>query len=152
VGCLSGSRNISRNKSPPFTVEQASCLYKIELVDFGWERDADWLLLGAGSGLMVSVMDQETRHRYCIDTDVLPKDRWSVFGDWLMMMERAVDRVNACGWFSRYENGLPLINALSVLKKRPLVYFGAYERPDLLKRFTVARDLGDFVDRLHALP
>ena len=136
----------------PFSVEQANALYRIDLVDFGYERPGNWLLVSAGSGLMLSVMDCERRHRYCLDTDPMPKGCWRTLSDWLQMMERAVDRVNACGWFSRYENGLPLIGALAALEKRPLVYFGAYERPDLLNRFDVARDLGDFIDRLNALP
>jgi len=135
----------------PFTVEQAGRFYRIECIDYG-KRAGEWLLVGAGTGLMMSVMDQEPRLRYCLDTDIIIRTpAWSHFADWLQLMERACGRVIACGWFSRYANGLPLIEALTVLQKRPLVYFGGYERPDLLAHCDVAVDVGEFVARLNAL-
>ncbi len=110
--------------------------------------DGNWLLLGAGTGLMMSVMDMEPRHRYCIDTDILTPEEWARMPDWLTLMEGCTDRINACGWFSRYENGLRMLDVLRGLKRRPTVYFGAYERPDLLSHFDVAADVQDFVIRL----
>lgn len=134
-----------------FTARQAGELYRIDkYVDY--ERaDGNWLLLGAGSGLMMSIMDMEPRHRYCIDTDILTPDEWARMPDWLTLMEGCCDRINACGWFSRYENGLRMLEALRGLKRRPLVYFGAYERPDLLAHCDVAADVDEFVARLRAL-
>jgi hypothetical protein len=131
-----------------FTARHAGELYRIDkYVDF--ERDdGNWLLLGAGSGLMMSIMDVEPRHRYCIDTDILTPEEWARLPDWLTLMEGCCDRINACGWFSRYENGLRMLEVLRGLKRRPLVYFGAYERPDLLEHFDVAGDIADFIVRL----
>ena len=131
-----------------FTARHAGELYRIDkYVDYERE-DGNWLLLGAGSGLMMSIMDMEPRHRYCIDTDILTPDEWARMPDWLTLMEGCCDRINACGWFSRYENGLRMLAVLRGLKRRPLVYFGAYERPDLLEPFEVASDVQDFLIRL----
>lgn len=133
-----------------FTVVQICQLYRIDCIDF--ERCVgSWLLMGAGTGLMMAVMDQEPRIRYCLDTDVLPREQWARLPDWLQCMEVTCGRVLACGWFSRYENGLPLIGALKALKRPPLVYFGAYERPDLLEHCEVACDVGDFIARIRAI-
>jgi hypothetical protein len=135
----------------PFTVEQASRFYRIECVDCEHSQ-GNWLLLGAGSGLMMAILDQEPRFRYCLDTDLLIRTAdWLRMPSWLTLMEGACDRIAACGWFSRYENGLPLIDALSALTRRPLVYFGAYERPDLLAHCDAASDLTSFIMRLNAL-
>lgn len=131
-----------------FTVEQASRFYRIEPIDYGHEREGDWLLLGAGTGLMMSCMDLIPEHRYCIDTDVLSAAEWDRLPSWLTLMEGAVTRINACGWFSRYENGLKMIGALSVLKRRPCVYFGPYEKPELLASFEQLGSLSSFVRRL----
>jgi hypothetical protein len=134
-----------------FTARQAGELYRIDkFVDYERE-DGNWLLLGAGSGLMMSIMDVEPRHRYCIDTDILTPEEWARMPDWLTLMEGCCDRINACGWFSRYENGLRLLELLRGLKRRPTVYFGAYERPDLLEGYDVASDVADFVVRLRGL-
>ncbi len=131
-----------------FTVRHAGELYRIDkYVDYQRE-DGNWLLLGAGSGLMMSIMDMEPRHRYCIDTDILTPEEWARMPDWLVLMESCCDRINACGWFSRYENGLRLLELLRGLKRRPTVYFGAYERPDLLEPFDAAGDVDDFLIRL----
>ena len=131
-----------------FTARQAGELYRIDkYVDYE-RQDGNWLLLGAGSGLMMSIMDMEPRHRYCIDTDILTPDEWARMPDWLTLMEGCCDRINACGWFSRYENGLRLLELLRGLKRRPTVYFGAYERPDLLGHCDVAADVDDFIIRL----
>ncbi|MGC8518479.1 MAG: hypothetical protein ACP5P4_08105 [Steroidobacteraceae bacterium] len=131
-----------------FTARQAGELYRIDkFVDYERE-DGNWLLLGAGSGLMMSIMDLEPRHRYCIDTDILTPEEWDRMPDWLTLMEGCCDRINACGWFSRYENGLRMLKLLRGLKRRPTVYFGAYERPDLLEPFDVAGGIEDFIIRL----
>ncbi len=54
-----------------FTIEQASRLYRIPVID--WERPSTGLLIASGSGLMMSVMDTVPELRWCIDFDGLPK-------------------------------------------------------------------------------
>jgi hypothetical protein len=125
--------------------------YGIEPTDWNSTR-GDWLLVAAGTGIMMSVMDQEPRFRWSIDTDLLLRtpeaDR---FAAWLYMWERFIaGRICAVGWYSRWQNGEPMAMWLSILEHRPLVYFGRNERPELWSHCDLAPTLDEFLRRLQA--
>lgn len=112
-----------------FTVEQIERFYRIEAVDYGAHREGTGLLIGAGTGMMMSMMDQVPSLRYCVDSDIFRPDQWERFPNWLTLMERACGVVASAGWWSRADNGLKLARAFDVLQSRPLVYYGILERP-----------------------
>ena len=126
--------------------------YRIECIDYGPAR-GNWLLVAAGTGIMMATMDCEPRFRYCLDTDLLLRtpavDR---FGDWLALYERfVVSKVCAVGWYSRWQNGEPMQKWLAHLADRPLVYFGRSERREMWDRCDLAHSLADFLDKLAAV-
>lgn len=84
-----------------FTVAQWSRLYHIPVIDYfdhgqGYGRDGNWLLVSAGTGIMLAVMDQETRFRYCVDLDGI-SDPLARLSDWLQGMESLVDQIAVVG-------------------------------------------------------
>jgi hypothetical protein len=136
--------------APSFYREATNRRYGITCIDWGFHR-GNWLLVAAGTGIMMAVMDQEPRFRYSIDTDLLLRtpaaDR---FAAWLMMYERfVVARICAVGWYSRWQNGEPMAEWLSILDRPPLAYFGRNERPELWAHCDLAPTLEEFLRRLH---
>lgn len=137
-----------------FTVKQASILYRIPVIDYladpTWQygREADWLLVSAGTGLMLSVMDVEPRFRYCVDSDGIPDAMSYRIGEWLLIMQRLVERVCAVGWYSNPENARPLLKALAPLHTAK-VYLGNVPAAMLEEYgFDPILDLSDFLSRL----
>jgi hypothetical protein len=149
----SGVSHAGLDHRPPlkaFTREQIDDRYAIECVDYGAHRAGDWLLVAAGTGIMMATMDMEPRFRYSLDTDLLLRTpAVDKFGAWLMLYERLiVSRVCAVGWFSRWENGVPMATWLACLTNRPLVYFGENERRELWSHCDLAHSMGEFLDKL----
>lgn len=135
-----------------FTPEIACRMYRIpHLVDYERE-DGDWLLLSSGSGLMMCLMDQEPRHRYCLDTDLLTPAEWSRLPDWLTLMEGSCSRVNACGWFSNAEEESRMVGLLRQVKVPPVVYFGNWDPSQAPPTWQVAIGISDFVRLLGGRP
>lgn len=127
-----------------FTVNQASRLYDIEAIDYlddgrcPYGRENDWLLVAAGTGLMLSIMDIEPRFRYCLDVDTLPREAFTYrLPQWLVMMEANVERIAVAGWYSNPQNAAPLLGALQVLTRKTPVYIGG--QPDGADFGTVQR-------------
>lgn len=143
---MADGSSVATKSRPPFTVDQIRRFYRIECIDY--ERPGDGLLVGAGTGLMMAIMDQVPTLRYCIDTDILRPDEWQRFPDWLTLMERATSYVACSGWWSRADNGLKLANATKMLQQRPKVYFGLLERPSDWSHCDYFEDHAEFVSAL----
>lgn len=97
-------------------------VYGVEAFEYD-RPDAHSLLICAGTGLMLSIMDRAPRFRACVDHDVLmlggmQHDR---FARWLRCAEATCDLVAVAGWYSS-TNPKPLADALAGLRRRPLVY------------------------------
>lgn len=124
-----------------FTLEQASRLYGVPLIDY--ERPtARGLLVSSGSGIMMSVMDKVPTLRWCVDVDLLgPGAR---LADFLVMADALVERIAVCGWFS-LTDPTPLRAAVRALGRTPLVYAGHIE----LGAGRKVPTLGEFIDTLN---
>ena len=81
-----------------FTIEQASRLYRVPLVDYG--RPSTGVLVSSGCGIMMGVMDACPELRWCVDIDDLKRRPEARIADFLLMAERACEVVAVCGWFS----------------------------------------------------
>src|SRR3954469_7906895 len=67
----------------------------IELIDFG--RQARGLLVAAGTGLMLSLMDQIPRLRWCVDADTFTARQQASLLDWLRCMDNVTDLIVVAG-------------------------------------------------------
>lgn len=124
-----------------FTIEQASRLYGVPLIDYS-RPTARGLLVSSGSGIMMSVMDKVPSLRWCVDVDSLsPRAR---LADFLVMADALVGRIAVCGWFS-ITDPAPLRAAVAALPRAPLVYAGHIE----LGAGRQLPTLGDFIDALN---
>lgn len=124
-----------------FTLEQASRLYGVPLIDY--ERPtARGLLVSSGSGIMMSVMDKVPSLRWCVDVDGL--GRRARLADFLVIADAVVERIAVCGWFS-ITDPAPLRNAVAALPRAPLVYVGHIE----LGAGRQMATLGEFIDALN---
>jgi hypothetical protein len=138
----------------PLSVDQLSTLYKMgreDFVDYGAHRPGNWLLVSAGTGLMMGVCDVELRFRYALDADILPLRSRARFADWLEGMGCICDRVCFAGWFSRPENGLPMqgwTRHFSASVETPTVYFGGNALPEMWGHCELTRTLEEFFTRL----
>jgi hypothetical protein len=63
------------------------------------ERPEPSLLVCAGTGLMLSLMDQCPRLRWCIDADGLSRDQQSAFSDWLTRVAPQLHLIAFAGWY-----------------------------------------------------
>lgn len=117
-------------------------------VDYG--REGNWLLLSAGTGLLLSILDQEPRFRWALDVDLLTPAEMVSLGRWLGPAETIVDRICAVGWFSDPRNGEPLARSLRGCRRRPLTYFGACPIPAMYAHTDRAETLADFLARLRS--
>ena len=117
-----------------FTVAQVSRLYCIPVIDYldegnGYGREGNWLLVAAGTGLMMAVMDQEKRFRWCVDIDGLRNgDVRARLADWLIAMEQLVDHIAVVGGWC-VSNPAPLAAALRALN-RPVVVYATTVTPE----------------------
>ncbi len=140
------------------SVDQISRLYRIPVIDYvadshyAYGRDDDWLLVTAGSGLMLSIMDIEPRFRYCIDADGI-KDALGDgyrFGQWLIGMERLVRRIAFAGWYSNPLNAGSICCDLAKLRSpRFISYFGGATANFPFEVRNRVHTLEEFMDRLN---
>jgi hypothetical protein len=106
----------------PEWLAEFSRAYYVPLIDYappaGVAR-GDWLLIGSGCGVMMGVMDQVPRIRWCVDLDDV-KDK-SRFARWMGWAENFVGLVAIAGWFS-LSDPTPLREGIAQLKRRPAIY------------------------------
>lgn len=144
------------------TVRQVSKLYCIEPVDYEYsehgifQNRGNWLLVAAGCGLMMAVMDQEPRFRWCVDIDTI-RDPRARLEDWLIGMtlateadgSLAVGRVCVVGGWAVTKPDV-LVAALRAIKQKVTVYPTTVQDPDPFLGFDRAHSLADFFERLRA--
>jgi hypothetical protein len=114
-----------RNPLPPSASEDAADYIGrvhggIELIEF--PRSARGLLVAAGTGLMLSLMDQIPRLRWCVDADTFNDRQRASLSDWLRCLNNVTDFIVVAGWYCS-TNPEPLALAVRRLQwKRLLVY------------------------------
>lgn len=88
--------------------------YGIEPYEFEG-RGGRQLLVSAGTGLMLSVMDHVPRLRWCIDVDTFTQEQKRNLPDWLACAGNVTERVIVIGWFCS-TNPKPLADAAARLR------------------------------------
>lgn len=92
----------------------------IELIEF--PRASRGLLIAAGTGLMLSLMDQIPRLRWCVDADGFSVRQREALTAWLRCVNNVTDFIVVAGWYCS-TNPEPLARAVrSVNWARMLVY------------------------------
>jgi hypothetical protein len=95
-------------------VDYLGRVYGIEVYDY--ERDGRGLLICAGSGLMLSLMDQCPGLRWCLDLDTLRPHQVAQLSPWLTCVHNVCELVAVAGWYSA-TNPKPLATALRRLAR-----------------------------------
>jgi hypothetical protein len=86
--------------------------YQIEPVDF--DRGERAALICAGSGLMLAIMDQCPRLRWCIDVDALDRSALERMPAWVTCIGNVTELVVIAGWYCS-TNPKPLASAARAL-------------------------------------
>lgn len=93
----------------------------IELIEFP-DRPMRSLLVCAGTGLMLSLMDQLPRLRWCVDADGFNERQRAALPAWLRCMGNVTDLIVVAGWYCS-TNPEPLARAVRSLNgERVAVY------------------------------
>jgi hypothetical protein len=96
-------------------------VHGIEAIEFP-DRPERRLLVCAGTGLMLSLMDQLPRVRWCIDCDGLRPDQREAMPGWLAALGNVMDQIVVAGWYCS-TNPEPLARAVRPLaRERVAVY------------------------------
>ena len=124
--------------------------YRLPVIDF--ERPGHSLLVSAGTGLMLSLMDACPRLRWCLDVDTLALQERDRLTPFLRCGQNVTDLIAVAGWFSS-TNPKPLASAVDSLRRRPPVYvrfFGAGDDPFAGSR--TALTLDQLIEQINAAP
>lgn len=93
----------------------------IELIEFPRPM-VRGLLVAAGTGLMLSMMDQVPRLRWCVDADTFTAEQREHLPNWLACMNNVTDFIVVAGWYCS-TNPEPLARAVRRLNwRRMMVY------------------------------
>ena len=124
-------------------------VYGIEAIEYP-DRTARGVLLSAGTGLMLSIMDQCPRLRWCLDVDGLTRDQFDRLGDWLVCVGNVTELVAVAGWYCSTNPNL-LAAAVRRLRQRPLCYVQCRGvGGDAFATLRTASELGEFVSQVNA--
>jgi hypothetical protein len=92
----------------------------IELIEF--PRASRGLLIAAGTGLMLSLMDQIPRLRWCVDADGFNNRQREALPAWLRCVNNVTDFIVVAGWYCS-TSPEPLARAVRAVRwQRMMVY------------------------------
>lgn len=118
---LSWRRPLLPNASEDVTEYIGRVRGGIELIEYP-DRLERSVLIAAGTGLMLSLMDAVPRLRWCIDADGLSAPQREQLPAWLACIGNVVDLIVVAGWYCS-TNPEPLARAVrSLNRKRVVVY------------------------------
>lgn len=124
-------------------------VYGIEAIEYP-ERASRGVLLSAGTGLMLSVMDQCPRLRWCLDVDGLTRAQADRLGDWLVCIGNVTELVAVAGWYCS-TNPMLLAVAVSRLRHRAPCYVQCRGvGGDAFEQLRTAADLDAFIAQIRA--
>lgn len=93
----------------------------IEVIEYPGRVERS-ILICAGTGLMLSMMDECPRLRWCVDVDGLDAAQLAKLTDWMRCINNVVDLIVVAGWYSS-TNPVPLAMAVRRVRwERLLVY------------------------------
>ena len=124
----------------------------IELIEFP-DRAERSVLICAGTGLMLSLMDACPRLRWCIDVDLLSASQREGLSPWLTCLNNVTDLIVVAGWYCS-TNPEPLARAVRPLNRgRALVYVqcrGVGDDP--FRELRTAHSLSELVAQVDRFP
>lgn len=82
----------------------------IELIEYPGRRSERSVLVCAGTGLMLALMDECPQLRWCIDVDGLTPAQLEGLPAWLRCIHNVTDLIVIAGWYSS-TNPIPLARA-----------------------------------------
>lgn len=124
-------------------------VYGIEAIEFD-DRVTRNVLVCAGTGLMLSLMDQCPALRWCIDVDGLSSEQLERLPDWLACVHKVTDFVAIAGWYCA-TNPVPLAKAARMLDaERMRCYVQCHGRGDPFPALRTSQSLEDFVAQVNA--
>lgn len=93
----------------------------IELIEFP-DRPERQVLVCAGTGLMLSLMDRLPRVRWCVDVDGLRTEQRDHLSDWLCCLGKVTDLIVVAGWYCSTAPE-PLARAVQTLDRRRVAVY-----------------------------
>lgn len=102
------------------SVDFISCVHRIE--PFDYERGQRAMLVCAGTGLMLSLMDACPDLRWCIDVDLLDKEAIERMPAWVTCIGNVTKLMVIAGWYCS-TNPIPLANAARSLRRSALLCY-----------------------------
>jgi hypothetical protein len=129
-------------------MEFLGAVYGIEPIEYP-ERGGRSLLVCAGTGLMLALMDQCRHMRWCLDVDGLTVAQRARFSDWLVCAEKRTDLIAFAGWHCATDPA-PIAQALARLDRRGPCYAQCHgPGADPFKGLATARELAAFIDQVN---
>lgn len=103
------------------SVEYIGRVHGIDLIEYP-DRPERSVLVCAGTGLMLSLMDACPRLRWCVDVDLLTTRQREGLSAWLACLNNVTNLIVVAGWYCS-TNPEPLARAVRSLNRdRTLVY------------------------------
>ena len=121
--------------------------YGIEAFDY--RRGKSAILVAAGTGLMLSIMDQCVPIRWCLDVDTLTVEQKARLPSWLQCVGNVTQFVAVAGWFSS-TNPKPLAEAVSALRPSKVVCYVQFHGvgADPFLNLRTANTLAEFLEQV----
>jgi hypothetical protein len=128
---------------------QSAPAFRIAPIEFP-DRAERSLLVCAGTGLMLSLMDACPRLRWCLDADGLTSAQQSRLAPWLVWRGYLADFVVVAGWYCA-TNPRPLAEAVRRLDPARLCcYVQCHGGEDPFADLRTARDLDGLISQVNA--
>lgn len=101
-------------------VEFISRVHRIE--PFSYDRGERAILICAGTGLMLSIMDQCPSLRWCLDVDLLDRAALERLPAWATCVGNVTDLVVIAGWYCS-TNPVPLASAARSIRRGAMLCY-----------------------------
>jgi hypothetical protein len=132
------------------SVEYISHVHRIEPpIDF--ERGERSVLLCAGSGMMLAIMDACPSLRWCMDVDLLDKSALERLPGWATCLGNVTELMVLAGWYCS-TNPVPLASAARGLRKNDLLCYVQCRGVggDPFETLRTAQTLGELITQINA--
>ena len=123
-------------------------VYRFEPIDF--ERGLPAILICAGSGMMLGLMDRCPLFRWCLDFDTMTTEERERFVSWCVCLEHVTPLVALAGWFSATSPALLAEAARALRRSTPIYVQYRGNGPDPFVGLRTANDLGEFEEQCNA--
>jgi hypothetical protein len=125
-------------------------VHRIPAFDYN-RPDAPGVLVAAGTGLMLSLMDRHPSIGWCVDVDCLTIEEKDRLANWLPCVANVRDFIAVAGWFAT-TSPLPLARAVERVSPRKLCCYIQFHGvgPDVFAPMRTAHDLTELSAQIDA--